>query len=128
MKLKSLSLYDDFLSLFHKTDLGSQKPVRLGDLRLSLKLLNTPQLSAEGKLIYAYLFGHRQDVTGVTVPKLSAELGIPPAIIRINLTELELKNHITLITATPTPGLSEVVYYYNIVNHTKYGMLNLQNP
>lgn len=127
MKLKSLSLYDDFLSLFRKTDLDSQKPVRLGDLQLSLKLLNTPQLWAEGKLIYAYLFLHRKDVTGVTVPKLSAALGIPPAIVRINLKELELKNHITLITAKPTPGLSEVVYYYNIVNHARYGMLNLEN-
>ena len=127
MKLKSLSLYDDFLALFQKTDLGSQKTVRLGELRMSLKLLNTPQLSAEGKLIYAYLFLHRQDVTGVTVPKLSAALGISPAIIRINLKELEFKNHITLITATPTPGLSEIVYYYNIVNHAKYGMLDLQN-
>jgi hypothetical protein len=127
MKLKSLSLYGDFLNLFQKTDLDSQKTVRLGDLRLSLKLLNTPQLSAEGKLIYAYLFAHRQDVTGVTVPKLSAALGIPPTIIRINLNELELKNHITLITAKPTPGLSEIVYYYNIINHAKYGMLNLQN-
>ncbi len=128
MKLKSVSLYDDLLGLFRKTDLASQKPVRLGDLRMSLKLLNTPQLSAEGKLIYAYLFAHRQDVTGVTVPKLSADLGIPPAIIRINLNELEIKNHITLITAKPTSGLSEIVYYYNIVNHTKYGMLNLKNP
>ena len=128
MKLKSLSLYDDFLSLFRKTDLGSKKLVRLGDLRLSLKLLNTPLLSAEGKLIYAYLFLHIQEVTDVTIPKLSASLGIPPAIIRINLKELELKNHITLITAQPTPGLSEVVYYYNIVNHAKYGMQNLGKP
>ncbi|MBW1792784.1 MAG: hypothetical protein JRJ14_11140 [Deltaproteobacteria bacterium] len=83
-------------------------------------------LSAESKLVYAHLFLNRRDVTGVTIPGLSSILGIQPGLIRQSLKELEGEKHICLITAQPNPELCAVVYYYNIVDPRKYGMLNLE--
>jgi len=126
MKIKSLSLYADFLSFFRKRTVKAQKYVTLGDMRLSFKLLNTAALSAESKLIYAYLFHNRYDTTGITVPGLSSILGIQPGLLRPSLKELEQKKHICLIMAQPKPDRSAVVYYYNIVDQAKYGMLNTE--
>jgi len=126
MKVKSLSLYADFLSFFRKRTVNAQKYVTFGDMRLSFKLLNTAALSAESKLTYAYLFHKRYDTTGVTVPGLSNILGIQPGLVRQSLKELEQKKHICLITAQPKPDQSAVVYYYNIVDQTRYGMLNTE--
>ncbi|MHC4645737.1 MAG: hypothetical protein ACYTBJ_09540 [Planctomycetota bacterium] len=127
MKLKTLSLYADFLRLFHKKGAEAQNDLKLGNLRVSRKLLNTHRLSAEGKLTYAYLFHQRRDVTGITVPSLSTNLGIPPRLVRQTLKELELKRHIRLVTAQPSANMSEVVYYYNIVDPKKYGLPDVEN-
>jgi hypothetical protein len=124
MRFKTLSLYSDFIGLFRKRDPGGQKYVMLGDMRLSFKLLNTPAISAESKLVYAHLFLNRLDATGVTVDTLSDHLGIPQALVRQSLKELEYKKHICLVTAQPNADLSAVVYYYNIVDPRKYKMLD----
>lgn len=124
MRLKTLSLYSDFIGLFHKRDHGGQKYVTLGDMRLTFKLLNTSAISAESKLVYAHLFLNRLDATGVTVDTLSDHLGIPQSMVRQSLKELEHRKHISLVTAQPNADLSAVVYYYNIVDARKYGMLD----
>ena len=102
------------------------KHAQIGDLLLTFKLLNTPELSSESKLTYAYLFFHRDDIAGFKVPVLSEKLGMPPALIRSNLQELQNTKHIALITALRDDNLSQLTYYFKIVDLTKYGMLDLE--
>jgi len=126
MWLKALFLWGGFLNMFRR---GAAKPpedVEIGDLPLSPKLLKTSRLSAESKLTYAYVFFHRNDVNGFTVRAVSDTLKMPPWLVRNTLQELERKHHIRLITAQPTHDSSELVYYYNVVDPRKYGMLDLE--
>jgi len=127
MKFRTLSLYADFLRLFRKMAVRPQNYVTLGDMRLSFKLLRTSAISAEAKLIYAYLFLHRLDNTGVTIPDLSCTLGIPPALTHEALRELQGKRHINLIATQPNHDTSALIYFYNIANPAKYGMLHLED-
>jgi hypothetical protein len=106
--------------------LKSQKHAKIGDLLLTFKLLNTVRLSAESKLIYAYLFFHRDDVSGLRVPVLSDSLGITSEQIRSSLKELESTNHVKLITTKQAADMSSLTYYYVIVDPTRYGMLDLE--
>ena len=124
MRFKTLSLYSDFMGLFRKREHARQKYVMLGDMRLTFKLLNTPAISAESKLVYAHLFLNRRDAAGVTVDTLSDHLGIPQALVRQSLKELEYKKHISLVTSQPNADLSAVIYYYDIVDPKKYKMLD----
>jgi len=101
------------------------KYARIGDLRLTFKLLNTAGLCAESKLTYAYLFFHRHDVTGFKVPVIGQKLGMTPKQIRNTLKELQSKNHIKLITTQQSADFSELTYYYEIVDPKRYGMLAL---
>jgi len=126
MKLKTLSLYRDFVDFLRKEANKAPKHAQIGDLLLTFKLLNTPELSSESKLTYAYLFFHRDDIAGFKVPVLSEKLGMAPALIRSNLQELQNKKHIALITALRDDNLSQLTYYYKIVDLTKYGMLDLE--
>lgn len=126
MKFKTLSLYTNFMKLLHKDTGTLTKYVRIGDMRLTFRLLNTAHLSAESKLTYAYLFFHRQDVTGFKVPVLSQKLGMTSEQIRSTLAELKTKNHIKLITTQQSADFSELTYYYEIVNPERYGMLDLE--
>ena len=126
MKFKTLSLYRDFVDFLRKKIATTQKHAKIGDLLLTLKLLNTAHLSSESKLTYAYLFFHRDDVAGFKVPVLSERLGMATALIRSNLQELQNKKHIALITALRDDNLSQLTYYYKIVDLTKYGMLDLE--
>jgi len=126
MKLKPLSLYRDFVDFLRKEAYTAPKHAKIGDLLLTFKLINTSDLSSESKLTYAYLFYHRDDVTGFKVPVLSERLGMAPALIRSNLQELQSKKHIALITALRTDDLSQLSYFYKIVDPTKYGMLDLE--
>lgn len=119
-------MYTDFMKLFHRDTGTLPKYARIGDLRLTFKLLNTAALSAESKLTYAYLFFHRHDVTGFKVPVLSQKLGITPKQIRNTLKELQAKNHIKLITTQQSADFSELTYYYEIVDPERYGMLDLE--
>ncbi len=126
MKLKTLSLYRDFVDFLRKEAHAAPKHVKIGDLLLTLKLVNTSDLSSESKLTYAYLFYHRDDVAGFKVPVLSEKLGMTPELIRINLKELINTKHIALITALRADDLSQLSYYYKIVDPTRYGMLDLE--
>ena len=126
MKFKTLSLCRDFVDFVRKGSSTAQKHVKIGDLLLTFKLINTVDLSSESKLTYAYLFFHRDDVAGVKVPVLSERLGMTPALTRNTLKELEKKKHIALITALRADDLSQLAYYYKIVDPTKYGMLDLE--
>jgi len=119
-------MYTDFMKLLHRDTGTLPKYARIGDLRLTFKLLNTAALSAESKLTYAYLFFHRHDVTGFKVPVLSQKLGITPKQIRNTLKELQAKNHIKLITTQQSADFSELTYYYEIVDPERYGMLDLE--
>ena len=126
MKLKTLSLYRDFVDFLRKEANAAPKHAQIGDLLLTFKLINTSELSSESKLTYAYLFFHRDDVAGFKVPVLSERLGMATALIRSNLQELQSKKHIALITALRDDNLSQLTYYYKIVDLTKYGMLDLE--
>ncbi len=126
MKFKTLSLYRDLVDFLHKKTDAVQKHTKIGDLLLTLNLLNASHLSSESKLTYAYLFYHRDDVAGVKVPVLSERLGMTPELIRNTLKELENKNHITLITALRADYSSQPTYYYKVVDPTRYGMLDLE--
>jgi hypothetical protein len=126
MKLKTLSLYRDFVDFLRKDAHAAPKHAKIGDLLLTFKLINTSDLSSESKITYAYLFFHRDDVAGFKVPVLSERLGMASALIRINLKELVNTKHIALITALRADDLSQLAYYYKIVDLTKYGMLDLE--
>lgn len=126
MKFKTLSLYRDFVDFLRKKTATTQKHAKIGDLLLTLKLLNTAHLSSESKLTYAYLFFHRDDVAGFKVPVMSERLGMTPELIRHTLKELTNKNHIALITTLRSTDLTELAYYYKIVDPAKYGMLDLE--
>lgn len=126
MKFKTLSLYRDFVDFLRKKTATTQKHAKIGDLLLTLKLLNTAHLSSESKLTYAYLFFHRDDVAGFKVPVMSERLGMTPELIRHTLKELANKNHIALITTLRSTDLTELTYYYKIVDPAKYGMLDLE--
>ncbi len=92
---------------------------------MTFKLLNTPHISSESKLVYAYLFFHRHDyLAGIRI--ISDSLGMPPVMIRMCLKELENKNHIKLITEKLIPNLCVQNYYYDIVDATRYRMLDLE--
>ncbi len=126
MKLKTLSLYRDFVDFLRKEANTAPKHAKIGDLLLTFKLINTSELSSESKLTYAYLFFHRDDVAGFKIPVLSERLGMTPELIRNTLKELENKKHVILITALRADYLSQPAYYYKIVDQTKYGMLDLE--
>ena len=126
MKFKTLSLYRDFVDFLRKKTATTQKHAKIGDLLLTLKLLNTAHLSSESKLTYAYLFFNRDDVAGFKVPVMSERLGMTPELIRHTLKELANKNHIALITTLRSTDLTELTYYYKIVDPAKYGMLDLE--
>ncbi|MHC4691628.1 MAG: hypothetical protein ACYS67_02720 [Planctomycetota bacterium] len=126
MKLKTSSLYRDFVDFIRKDAKAGPKYAKIGDLLLTYKLINTPELSSESKLTYAYLFYHRDDVTGFRVPVLSEKLDMPPELIRSNLQELQTTKHIALITAIRNDDMSQISYFYKIVDPAKYGMLNLE--
>ncbi len=129
MKLKTLSLYRDFVDFLRKeANIAPKHPkhAKIGDLLLTLKLVNTSDLSAESKLTYAYLFYHRDDITGFKVPVLSEKLGMAPELIRSNLKELQITKHIVPITALRTDDFSQLSYFYKIVDLTRYGMLDLE--
>ncbi|NIP23901.1 MAG: hypothetical protein GWN67_06905 [Phycisphaerae bacterium] len=126
MKLKTLSLYRDFVDFLRKEANVPPKHAKIGDLLVTYKLINTPELSSESKLTYAYLFYHREDVTGFRVPVLSEKLNMPPELIRSNLKELQTTKHIALITAIRNDDMSQISYFYKIVDPAKYGMLDLE--
>ncbi|MHC4098964.1 MAG: hypothetical protein ACYSU3_23265 [Planctomycetota bacterium] len=118
MKLKTLSLYRDFVDFLRKEAHSAPKHVKIGDLLLTLKLVNNSDLSSESKLTYAYLFYHRDDISGFKVPVLK--------LIRSNLKELQITKHIAPITAIRNDDMSQLSYFYKIVDPTKYGMLDLE--
>lgn len=128
MKLRTSSFYRDFVDFLGKevNVPQKQKYAKIGDLLLTYKLINTPDLSSESKLTYAYLFYHRDDVAGFKVPVLSEKLDMPPELIRSNLKELQTKKHIALITAIRSDDMSQISYFYKIVDPAKYGMLDLE--
>ena len=126
MKFKTLSLYRDFVDFLRREARMAPKHGQIGDLLLTFKLINTSELSSESKLTYAYLFYHRDDVAGFKVPVLSERLGMTPELIRCTLKELQITKHIALITALRNDDLSQLAYYYKIVEPTKYGMLDLE--
>lgn len=126
MKLRTLSLYADFLNFLRRQTTICQKHVKIGDLPLTFRLVNTAHLSAESKLTYAYLFFHRRDVTGFKIAVLSEELGMTPKQIRNTLKELQTLGHIKLITTQQAADLSELTYYYEIVDPSRYGMLGVE--
>lgn len=126
MKLKTSSLYRDFVDFLRKEANVAPKYAKVGDLLLTYKLIDTAELSAESKLTYAYLFYHRNDVTGFRVPVLSEKLDMPPELIRSNLKELQTTKHIALITAIRNDDMSQISYFYKIVDPASYGMLALE--
>jgi len=126
MKLKMLSVYEEFVNFIRNQAAKIENHVKLGDLLLTFKLLNTVRLSSESKLTYAYLFFHRRDVTGFKIPILSDSIGMRPKLVRNVLQELESKKHIKLIRTEQTADLSGLTYYYEIVDPTRYGMLDLE--
>lgn len=126
MKLKALSLYRDFVDFLHREAHRTPKHVRIGDLLLTTKLVNTAEISSESKLTYAYLFFHREDVNGVQVPILSRHLGMSTEQTRSTLNELTSKNYIKLITTRKSADLSQLSYYYKIVDPSKFGMPGLE--
>jgi len=126
MKLKTSSLYRDFVDFLRKEANVAPKYAKIGDLHVTYKLINSPELSSESKLTYAYLFYHRDDVTGFRVPVLSEKLNMPPELIRSNLKELQTTKHIALITAIRNDDMSQISYFYKIVEPARYGMLDLE--
>lgn len=126
MKFKTLSLYADFVNFLRKEAAKLQRHVRIGNLLLTFRLINTVHLSAESKLTYAYLFFHRHDVAGFKIPVLSDKLGMTAHQIRNSLKELRSTNHIKLITTQQAADWSALTYYYEIVDPTRYGMLDLE--
>ena len=123
---KSLFVYILGLQAHYLRRRSCSNYARIGDLLLTFKLLNTPHISSESKLVYAYIFFHRHDVAGIRIPNISDSLGMPPVMIRMCLKELENKNHIKLITEKLIPDLCVRNYYYDIVDATRYGMLDLE--
>ena len=126
MRFKTLSLYADFMDFLHKEAAQLQRHVRIGQLLLTFKLVNTANLSAESKLTYAYLFFHRHDISGIKVRVLSEKLGMTPGQIRNTLQELQGTKHIRLITTQQSADLRELTYYYEITDPTRYGMHTLE--
>jgi len=126
MKLKTSSLYRDFVDFLRKEANVAPKYAKIGDLLLTYKLIDSHELSAESKLTYAYLFYHRDDVTGFRVPVLSEKLDMAPELIRSNLKELQTTKHIALITAIRNDDMSQISYFYKIVDPARYGMLALE--
>jgi hypothetical protein len=127
VKVKTSSVYAAFSRFLRKGRVGVRRYVKLGDLRLSYTLLSTPRLLAESKLVYAYLFLHRQDASGVTIPALSDRLGIPQGLTRQTLNELEHKKHIRSITDRPISDPTQELYQYSVTDLKRYGMLDLEN-
>jgi len=126
MKLKTLSLYTDFVDFLRREAHMPPKHVKIGDLLLTFKLINTPELSSESKLTYAFLFFCRDDITGIQIPVLSKKLGMTTEQTRSTLNELINKRHIKLITTRQSADLSNLTYYYAIIDPTRYGMLDLE--
>ena len=126
MQFKTLSLCRDFVSSVRKEASKGRKHVKIGDLLLTCKLINTPELSSESKLTYAYLFFHRDDVSGIKIPALSKALGMTPEQTRDTLSELISKEHVKLITTRQSADMSELTYYYAIVDLKRYGMPSLE--
>lgn len=126
MKLKTLSLYTDFVDFLRREAHMPPKHVKIGDLLLTFKLVNTPELSSESKLTYAFLFYCRDDITGIQIPVLSKKLGMTTEQTRSTLNELINKRHIKLITTRQSADLSNLTYYYAIIDPTRYGMLDLE--
>ena len=122
---KSLFAYMLGLQTLFLRERSCPNYARLGDLVLTFELLSTLHLSSEDKLVYAYIFFHRTDVTGIRIQVVSDSLGFPPAKIRRCLSELERKNHIKLISQQQTIDRCGLSYYYNIVDLTRYGMFDL---
>jgi len=126
MKLKTLSLYRDFVDFLRKEANMAPKHAQIGDLLLTFKLINTSDLSSESKLTYAYLFFCRDDITGIQIPVLSKKLGMTTEQTRNTLNELISKKHVKLITTRQSADLSNLTYYYAIIDPTRYGMLDLE--
>jgi len=126
MKLKTLSLYTDFVDFLRREAHMPPKHVKIGDLLLTFKLINTAELSSESKLTYAFLFYCRDDITGIQIPVLSKKLGMTTEQTRSTLNELINKKHIKLITTRQSADLSNLTYYYAIIDPTRYGMLDLE--
>jgi hypothetical protein len=126
MMLKAFSLCREFLSLLGMDAVIGPKYAKIGHLLLTFSLLNTPHLSSESKLVYAYLFSHRRDGTGCRIPVLSKDLSMTQGQVFSALKELEIKDHIKWATATRNDELSIFASYYEIVNPAKYGMLDLE--
>jgi hypothetical protein len=124
--LKTFSLCRDFL-IRGIDDIIGPKYVKIGPIFLTFSLLKTPLLSSESKLVYAYLFSHRRDGTGLKIPVLSKDLLMTQGRVFAAVKELETKKHIKWSTATRNDELSIFASYYEIVNPAKYGMLNLEN-
>jgi hypothetical protein len=123
--LKTFSLCRDFL-IRNIDDIIGPKYVKIGPVFLTLSLLETPRLSPESKLVYAYLFSHRRDGTGLKIPVLSKDLSMTQAQVFSAIKELEIKNHIKWATATRNDELSIFGSYYEIVDPVKYGMLDTE--
>ncbi len=126
MSLKTFSLYKEFLNFLGGDAVFGPKYAQIGDLRLTFRLINTPRLSSESKLIYAYLFARREDGIGCRIPAMCEDLSMTPAQVHRTLEELESKNHIKLITALRNDDLSIFAYYYAIVDPAKYGMFDVE--
>ena len=127
MQLKALSLCRDFVSFVRReASTGrNRNHVKIGDVLLTFKLINAPDISSESKLTYAYLYFHREDITGVKIPALSQALGMTPKQTRETLNELIAEEHIKLITTRQSADMSELTYYYAIVDPKRYGMHTL---
>jgi hypothetical protein len=126
MQLKTLSLCRDFVSFVRREASTGRNHVKIGDLLLTFKLINAPDISSESKLTYAYLYFHRDDITGVKIPALSRALGMTPQQTRDCLNELISEGHIKLITTRQSADMSELTYYYAIVDPRRYGMHTLE--
>ena len=126
MQLKALSLCRDFVSFVRREASTGRNHVKIGNLLLTFKLINAPDISSESKLTYAYLYFHREDITGVKIPALSLALGMTPHQTRDSLNELISEGHIKLITTRQSADMSELTYYYAIVEPKRYGMHTLE--
>lgn len=98
--LKTFSLCTKFLSHLGIDAIIGPKYTKIGHLLLTFSLVNTPHLSSESKLVYAYLFSHRRDGTGCRIPVLSKDLSMTQGQVFIALKELEITGHIKWATAT----------------------------
>jgi hypothetical protein len=127
MQLKTLSLCREFVSFVRReASTVRSNHVKIGDLLLTFRLINAPDISSESKLTYAYLFFHRDDISGVKIPALSRALGMTPQQTRDSLNELISEGHIKLITTRQSADMSELTYYYAIVEPKRYGMHTLE--